>query len=52
MHPSPRQTVEGGDALYTIYAEKSAKLGDAIGFAEQLEPIRIRSQADTLVEQF
>lgn len=52
VHPTSGQSVAVDDALYTIYAEKRAKLDDAIALADDIEPIRVRSKADALVERF
>ena len=45
------EQVEEGDELYTIYTETAAKLTEAVEFAEQLEPVRVRGKADALVER-
>ncbi|TYT61240.1 AMP phosphorylase [Natrialba swarupiae] len=51
VHRTVGDEVEAGDRLYTIHAETRAKLEEAMSFADQLEPIRVRSKADALVER-
>lgn len=43
--------VEADDPLYTIYAEQSSKLDETQTLADRLEPVRVRSKADALVER-
>ncbi|MDQ2052408.1 AMP phosphorylase [Natronolimnohabitans sp. A-GB9] len=51
MHRTAGDEVDAGDRLYTIHAETSAKLDEASALADRLEPIRVRSKADALVER-
>ncbi len=50
-HRVAGEPVDAGDELYTIYAETASKLEEASALAERLEPIRIRTRADALVER-
>ena len=45
------EPIETGDDLYTIHAETASKLAEAEELAGKLEPIRVRTRADALVEQ-
>ncbi|ADD07546.1 AMP phosphorylase (plasmid) [Natrialba magadii ATCC 43099] len=51
VHRTVGDEVELGDRLYTIHAETESKLEEAVSFADQLEPIRVRSKADALIER-
>jgi len=51
IHRTDGTTVESGDPLYTIHAETEPKLAEADSLADRLEPIRVRSKADALVER-
>ncbi len=51
IHRTVRESVDSGDTLYTIHAESESKLAEATALSEQLEPIRVRSEADALVER-
>ncbi|MFP8956929.1 AMP phosphorylase [Natrialbaceae archaeon A-CW3] len=51
IHRTTGANVEAGDTLYTIYAETTHKLTEATRLAGHLEPIRVRSKADALVER-
>ncbi len=51
IHREPQEQVEAGDKLYTIHCESAAKLDEAAAFADTLEPVRVRSQGEALVEQ-
>ncbi|WIV68354.1 AMP phosphorylase [Natrialbaceae archaeon AArc-T1-2] len=51
VHRTTGEPVDEGDDLYTIHAETPSKLDEAERLAEKLEPIRIRSKADALVER-
>lgn len=51
IHPEATDTVESGDALYTIYAEAESKLAEAVDLSDRLEPVRVRSQGEALVER-
>ncbi len=51
IHRTVRESVDPGDPLYTIYAEAESKLAEATSLSEQLEPIRVRSEVDALVER-
>lgn len=44
-------SISEGESLYTIHAETEAKLAEAERLAERLEPVRVRSKADALVER-
>ncbi|WP_255194253.1 AMP phosphorylase [Natronobeatus ordinarius] len=51
LHRVAGEPVDEGDELYTIYAETPGKLAEAEELAGKLEPIRVRSRADALVER-
>ncbi len=51
IHQEAGETVQAGDKLYTIHCESAAKLDEAVAFAETLEPLRVRTQGEALVEQ-
>src|SRR6056297_3620140 len=51
IHKSTADPVEPGDDLYTIYAETESKRAATMTLAADLEPIRVRSKTDALVEQ-
>ncbi|RQH02421.1 AMP phosphorylase [Natrarchaeobius oligotrophus] len=51
IHREAGEAVVAGDSLYTIHAEAAAKLEEANALADRLEPIRVRSKADALVER-
>ncbi len=51
VHQRATNSVQKGDPLYTIHAETATKLDEAETVSGQLEPIRVRSKADALVEQ-
>ncbi|ELY44599.1 AMP phosphorylase [Natronorubrum sulfidifaciens] len=51
IHRRVTDSIETGDPLYTIHAETPAKLAEAERLAERLEPVRVRSTADALVER-
>lgn len=51
LHKHVGATVEKGDELFTIYAEKRDKLVDAKSAKEKGEPVRVRSREESLVEQ-
>ncbi|MFA9425134.1 AMP phosphorylase [Natronorubrum sp. A-ect3] len=51
IHQTATNQIETGDPLYTIHAETPAKLTEAERLADRLEPIRVRSKADALVER-
>lgn len=51
IHRSVSEAVDEDDPLYTIYAEQSSKLDEAQTLADRLEPVRVRSKADALVER-
>lgn len=51
IHRTVTDAVESGDRLYTIYAETPTKLAEAERLADRLEPVRVRSKADALVER-
>jgi AMP phosphorylase len=45
------EPIEDGDPLYTIHAETPSTLTEAEALADRLEPVRVRSKADALVER-
>jgi len=51
IHPTLGDSIAAGDPLYTIHAETNSKLEEADELAADLEPIRVRSKADALVER-
>ena len=51
IHQTATSQIESGDSLYTIHAETPAKLTEAERLSDRLEPIRVRSKADALVER-
>ncbi|TMT86542.1 AMP phosphorylase [Haloterrigena sp. H1] len=51
IHKSTADAVDVGDDLYTIYAETESKRAATMTLAADLEPIRVRSKTDALVEQ-
>jgi len=51
IHRSVSEAVDEDDPLYTIYAEQPSKLDEAQTLADRLEPVRVRSKADALVER-
>jgi AMP phosphorylase len=51
IHPTNRETIEVGDPLYTIYAEQQSKLDKANSLADHLDPVRVQSEGDELVER-
>ena len=51
VHQRSSETVDADDPLYTIHAETPTKLAEAETLSDRLEPIRIRSKADALVER-
>ena len=51
IHRTVGEPVDAGDDLYTIRAETAGKLAEAETLADRLEPIRVRSKADALVER-
>lgn len=51
IHKSMADPVETGDDLYTIYAETASKRTAADTLADRLEPLRVRSKTDALVER-
>ena len=51
LHQTVRNRVDTDDPLYTIHAEKRSKLEAAVALSDRLEPIRVRDEADALVEQ-
>ncbi|RQG95475.1 AMP phosphorylase [Natrarchaeobius chitinivorans] len=51
VHPSAGDEIDVGDPLCTIHAQTTAKLEEAASLADRLEPIRVRSKTDALVER-
>ncbi|AXR77424.1 AMP phosphorylase [Natrarchaeobaculum sulfurireducens] len=51
IHQTAGTAIEIGAPLYTIHAETASKLEEAEALADRLEPIRVRSKADALVER-
>ncbi|ARS90974.1 AMP phosphorylase [Natrarchaeobaculum aegyptiacum] len=51
IHQSAGDAVDPGDRLFTIRAETTSKLEEAAELADELEPIRVRSKADALIER-
>ncbi len=50
IHRAIRDEVDIGDPLYTLHAENLGKLQEAETLSEKLEPIRVRTRTDALVE--
>ncbi|MFP9060689.1 AMP phosphorylase [Natrialbaceae archaeon A-chndr2] len=51
IHQAVGAEINLEEPLYTIHAETSTKLEEAKSLADRLEPIRVRSRADALVER-
>ncbi|MCU4751313.1 AMP phosphorylase [Halobacteria archaeon AArc-curdl1] len=51
IHQTVGNEIALEEPLYTIYAETTTKLEEAKTLADRLEPIRVRSKADALVER-
>jgi AMP phosphorylase len=43
--------VATGDELFTVYAETTDKLDDALALADRAEPVRVRSREEAMVER-
>jgi AMP phosphorylase len=50
LHVRPGTAVEAGADLYTVHAEKAAKLEEVERFLDRTDPVRIRRPDETLVE--
>ncbi|WP_254538258.1 AMP phosphorylase [Halomarina litorea] len=50
LHHRVGDTVNAGDDLFTVHAEKRSKLEEAAAFAVETEPMRVRPRDEALVE--
>ncbi|WP_411962868.1 AMP phosphorylase [Haloferax sp. YSMS24] len=51
LHNRTRDVVADGDALFTIHAESTDKLADAIDLTERVETVRVRHPDEALVDR-
>jgi AMP phosphorylase len=51
LHRRVGQSVEAGDDLFTLYAEKEDKLDDARSLEQRTETVRVRGRDEALVER-